>query len=411
MGALDHTCSQRRSSGIHEKIKKAFSGCSTLGVFFAIYFFSTAFDFLAIAAGVSVSRLVALLLIAVCFANVRKLCFEISGIGWVLFGLMALGVFDLIMTPMPHTAINSMFSFELSVLIAFLALSLPFSDTDIRLCLSSLIWASFILCVLMFVSPGSVGTEWVSERVVVSIAGSQQDANEFCGYMIFAVSLLTYYAIKRWKLWNFLFVGIIFYCIMMTGSRGGLIANLAAFFAAFSVALKQTNRKMIWLVISGLLIVLVLTNIDTVLAMLPGSVAERFLGASISKGTGLERTTAWKNVLAAFGSSDLLRQFLGHGYNATIDVTFNGLVAHNSYIEVLYSFGFVGLLLYMFAVVLSAVRAWCSRRFVVVFALVGFCALLMSLSSYAFKPFWAVVALALMGTKDWNKVEPTKARI
>ena len=133
------------------------------------------------------------------------------------------------------------------------------------------------------------------------------------------------------------------------------------------------------------------------------------MGVSLSDGTGLERTQAWENVFDAFVSSDILRQFFGHGYDSTMEVTFNGLVAHNTYIEVLYTFGLIGSLIFLIVVFLSGFRAWRACRYVEVFALIGFCVLLFSLSAYSFKPFWAVVALALMNTDDGSSVESSKA--
>ena len=406
--AFMNVCGQGRCSAL-DKIKTALGNCSLLGIVFALYFFSTGFDFLAIASGISISRIFAMLLIVLCLLNAGKLRFEISATGGALFALMGVGLVPVMLMSSPQTALNPMCSFELGILIAFLALSFQFSDEDVKICGGALVVASLVLCLLMFVSPGNVGTQWVSERVVVSIGGSQQDANEFCGYMIFAISFLTYYAVKRWRLWNFIFVGVILFCILMTGSRGGLIANLAAFFISFGAALKQANKKIVWLAIAAFLVVLVLINIDTVLALLPASVAQRFVGVSLSDGTGLERTQAWENVFDAFVSSDILRQFFGHGYDSTMEVTFNGLVAHNTYIEVLYTFGFIGSLIFFIVVFLSVFRAWRACRYVEVFALIGFCVLLFSLSAYSFKPFWAVVALALMNTDDGSSVESSKA--
>lgn len=90
-----------------------------------------------------------------------------------------------------------------------------------KLCEFAMVAVGLVMCVLLFVSPGAVGTDWVSDRVVVNIAGSQQDPNEFCGYMLFAVSLLTYTAVKRQHWWNLALVAVIFYCVLLTGSRGG----------------------------------------------------------------------------------------------------------------------------------------------------------------------------------------------
>lgn len=386
---------------------KAFVGdCSPLGVCFATYFFSTGFDFLAIASGVSLARLTAVALIVVCLFNARNLRFERSSACGFLFALMGVALIPLLLMDNPQSGINPFFSLELSVVIAFFALCLPFKEGDVKLCEFAMVAVGLVMCVLLFVSPGAVGTEWVSDRVVVNIAGSQQDPNEFCGYMLFAVSLLSYTAIKRQHWWNLALVAVIFYCVLLTGSRGGLIANAVAFVAAFCVGFKQTNRRMAWAVLAGVLMFAVVVNIDDVLASLPPSVAERFTGASMSGGTASFRTQAWKDVMMAYIASDPIRQLFGHGYGATTQVTFNGLVAHNSYVEVLYTFGLAGLACYLGSVSVVVVRALHASRMPLAIAILAFLALLMTLSAYPFKPFWAVIAIVLMARKPEGDIEP-----
>lgn len=380
--------------------------CSLLGVCFAIYFFSTGFDFLAIASGVSLARLIAVALIVVCLFNARNLRFERSSACGFLFALMGVALIPLLLMDNPQSGINPLFSLELSVVIAFFALCLPFKEGDVKLCEFAMVAVGLVMCVLLFVSPGAVGTEWVSDRVVVNIAGSQQDPNEFCGYMLFAVSLLTYTAVKRQHWWNLALVVVIFYCVLLTGSRGGLIANTVAFVAAFCVGFKQTNRRMVWAVLAGVLMFAVVVNIDEVLASLPPSVAERFTGANMSSGTASFRTQAWEDVLTAYISSDPIRQIFGHGYGATTQVTFNGLVAHNSYVEVLYTFGLAGLVCYLGSVAVAVVRALHASRMPLAITILAFLTLLMTLSAYPFKPFWAVIAIALMARRPRGDIEP-----
>lgn len=328
-----------------------------LGAAFALYFFSTGFDFVAIAPGLSVSRIVAFMVLVVCLLNARSLRFELSLMGAVLFGLIGVGITPLLLADAPQMAINPFFSLEIILVITFLALSFSFTRRDIALCEAALVAASLILCVLMFVSPGYVSAEIVSDRVVVALGGSRQDPNEFCGYMIFAISLLTFTAITRSRWWNFLFVGLMFFCVLMTGSRGGCVANLVAFMFAVLFAFKQTNKRITWIAIGFVLFFLLLLSLDSVLSLLPPSVANRFTVAGLVGGTGSQRVTAWGGVLSSFGSSDLLHQAFGHGYGATREVTFNGLVAHNSFIEILYNFGIVGLVLYVSCIVLVIRRA------------------------------------------------------
>lgn len=205
----------------HRLGREYFAGCTPLGVSFALYLFSTGFDFLAIVPGVSFARLTGVLLLMISLLNAEKLFFEKSFAMGSLFGFMGVALLPLMVMGDPSRGINPFFSIELSVLIAFFALSFPFSEKDIELGEYALAAMGIVMCVLLFTSSGSVGTEWVSDRIVVNVAGSQQDPNEFCGYYIFLVSFLAYWAIKKSHWWNFLLVAVIFYCILLTGSRGG----------------------------------------------------------------------------------------------------------------------------------------------------------------------------------------------
>lgn len=390
----------------HRLGREYFAGCTPLGVSFALYLFSTGFDFLAIVPGVSFARLTGVLLLMISLLNAEKLFFEKSFAMGSLFGFMGVALLPLMVMGDPSRGINPFFSIELSVLIAFFALSFPFSEKDIELGEYALAAMGIVMCVLLFTSSGSVGTEWVSDRIVVNVAGSQQDPNEFCGYYIFLVSFLAYWAIKKSHWWNFLLVAVIFYCILLTGSRGGLIANAVALLILLAIAFRETHRKMRWILLLAMVVALLIANLDTVLAMLPPSVAQRFLDASVSGGTAAFRTRAWHDVLDSFASSDLLLQIVGHGYGATTDVTFNGLVAHNSLIEVLYTFGILGFACYVAVVLSGILGAMRCGKVACTVAIFAFLVLLISLSAYSFKPFWAVLSLSFMAAGGKNAREP-----
>lgn len=397
---------RRLSVGMFERElgKGLFAGCTPLGISFALYLFSTAFDFLAIAPGVSFARLTGIVLLIISLLNAKSLYFGKSIAVGSLFAFMGVAILPLMVMGDPVNGINQFFSIELSVLITFLALSFPFSEKDIEIGEISLTAMGVVMCILLFTSSGAVGTEWVSDRIVVNIAGSQQDPNEFCGYYLFAVSFFAYWAVKKNHWWNFILIAVIFYCVLLTGSRGGLLANAAAMFIALAISFREVNYKMRWIVLLAVATVFLIVNLNTVLAMLPSSVAQRFLDASITGGTAEFRTHAWDDVLGSFASSDLLLQIIGHGYGATTDVTFNGLVAHNSLIEVLYTFGFLGFVCYMAIIVSGIMRAMRSRKPVWLASILAFLVLLMTLSAYSFKPFWAVLALSFMATRGKERL-------
>lgn len=59
------------------------------------------------------------------------------------------------------------------------------------------------------------------------------------------------------------------------------------------------------------------------------------------------RTDIYSEVLRIFSGSNILNQLFGHGQNATVMYTYSGLSAHNDYIEMLFDYGIVGLMLFM----------------------------------------------------------------
>lgn len=383
---------------------------TVLGTCFALYLFSTVFDFLAIVPGVSLARLTGVVLVAIALGNARHMILpKSSGVAF-LFGLLFFALVVFLLMDHPEAGLNQFFSVALNALIALIASLFLITEKDYRLCGLSLCVAGALMCVLLFLSPGAVGTEWVSDRVVVNIAGSQQDPNELCGYFLFVVSALTYCAITKSRWWYLVFVAVFLYSILLTGSRGGLIANIAAVLVAFAFGFRATNRKMRWVVLLAIVSLVLVASFDSILASLPPSIASRFLEASFSGGTASFRTQAWGDVLGSFFDSSLLNQFFGHGYGSTTEVTFNGLVAHNSYIEVLYTLGLAGLVCYVGVIALAVKRAFLLKRPVVLICIVGFLALLMTLSAYSFKPFWAVLTLGFMRIGDASSRESRERR-
>lgn len=261
-------------------------GITTLGVCYTMYLFSTSFDFLSVASGVSIARLTAVALVVACVLSARKMRFSFVSATAYLYLLVLCGFVGLLVLEDPASGLNPFFSLALNVTIALFALWLPFGRGDADLCERALLLSSATMCVLLFVSPGTVGSNWATDRVVVNIAGSQQDANEFCGYLIFAAGFFTYSAIRKGRWWHLAFVAVVFYAAMLTGSRGGVIAVIVAFLAAFAFGFRETGRKTGWIVAAIVLAAIVVANMDAILAMLPPSVSSRFQNIDVQGGHG-----------------------------------------------------------------------------------------------------------------------------
>lgn len=81
-------------------------------------------------------------------------------------------------------------------------------------------------------------------------------------------------------------------------------------------------------------------------------IISRFSSSFSSKGNG--RFSIWLNALKVFNNSSILEKFLGHGFDSVINIkisgSYGGHAAHNDFIEVLFDYGIIGLLGYLFIV-------------------------------------------------------------
>ena len=370
---------------------------------FVVYCFCVAFDFLAIAPGVSLSRVMTYLLIIRYAWRIKNLKIITGSESVVYLLLLLVGMFATTFNGVTGSSVISFLTLALNVVVMILVLGINYEDRQIDFFNKAIIYSALVLCMLLFLTPGHVGTEWVSDRIVVNIAGSQQDPNQFCGYLIPLSCYATYSVFSKRRIRFLPVLVFVFYCILLTGSRGGLIANIAGCAVALAFAVKNSKHKGILIAVILLLSGMVLLNLDSVLETLPPSVADRFNGVTLGGGTASSRTRAWENVLQSFASSGLPAQLFGHGYGATTQVTYNGLVAHNAFIEVLYTLGISGFCLYMFVILRSLKSAFQNGRYWLLASIIGNCVLLMTISDYTSKTLWTTMVIALIPGQVVNK--------
>lgn len=388
----------------------ALEGCSPVGVCFALYAFSTSFDFVAVFPGVSVGRVSALMLVVVLLFNLGVARFPKRPYVAFALGFLFIDLVVLLLMGSPSLGISGLMSYALNIVIFLLMAGLPATKQDCALCEWSLVLSALCMCVLMVTSPGSVGAEWTTERVVVNIAGSQQDPNQFCGYFLFAIAFCMYGALRKGRILLLVIVAFCFYSVLLTGSRGGLIACMVACLVAVAFGLRGSKHKLLYATAAAFLLVALAINLDAVLGLLPASVASRFTDVSLDSGTASLRTRAWMDVIQAYAASDPLHQLFGHGYGSTMDVTFNGLVAHNTYLEVLYSFGLFGLLLFASLIASCLSLAWRTNRCTLFAAILGFCTLLFTLTDSSSKTFWVMLTLSVMWYESGRNSSVSRGR-
>lgn len=374
------------------KLKDKFS---LMGVMMAIYLFSCSFDFLEIVSGVSLSRLVGMAAIVVALLNIKRLAIPIDVATGALYGLTFVGLLASQFVVQSPGNVTTFSSIVFVVVIAFVFRGFSYTDDDLSLCYGALVASGLVLCVLMFTSSSSISSG-ASDRVVVTLGGSQQDANEFCGYFIFAAAFFAFLVFQKGNLICLGVLGIVLYVVLLTGSRGGLLAVAAAVAATAVFCLRKSRHRTLYSVMVIAVIALSIACFDQMLSLLPDSVSSRYTEDALSSETGTARTRAWADVVSAFFESNPVNQLVGHGFGATKDVTFNGLVAHNSYLELLYNCGILGLLSYLAIILHTFVRSMRNGNYVIAAAILGYAVLLASLSAFASKPFWGIIVLALV---------------
>ena len=375
-------------------------GFTQSGLVFAIYFFLLSFDFVAIAPGISVGRIAAFLTIALCLLNASR---------WRLYPSYANGcvaaftfacICSLLFIPVGFNEYNVYFTVFLNLILVGIASAEVYTAKDVLLWKRCLIAAALILGILAIVSPGQVGQEWVSGRVVPNILGSQQDPNEFCGYYLLPVAFATYYGIQKRDPILIAFLVFFIYTVFMTGSRGGLLAVAFAFLVALFAAVRNDKHRIGICVAAIIVLLIIALNFDYILRLFPDAISSRFLFTGTGTGTAESRISIWNQLIAAFLDSNLLQQLFGHGFGTTPLANAAHLVAHNVYIELLYDVGILGLVSFVGMLILACVSALRKGDYVLLAAILGEAVLIASLSSFWSKTLWGLLILAYVTIRD-----------
>lgn len=185
---------------------------------------------------------------------------------------------------------------------------------------------------------------------------------------IFFVSLLLPFLlfIKRVYLRN-LFLIVAFIVCLISFKRSVLIYAILSLIAVFYYQERiSQSRKLIYFVAGIAVSLLLMIKVNDYVG---GHIFARVESMEEDEGSG--RVEIWEKVLVAYGEKPTLNQLFGSGSLAVSrDIVIpgrnpdkqGGLSAHNDYIEVLYDFGIVGLMLYLRFLYLLFRRIWLHKR-------------------------------------------------
>ena len=154
--------------------------------------------------------------------------------------------------------------------------------------------------------------------------------------------------------WLVLLLGVMLYAVMLLASRGLTIALLVAGLAIVARTILFDPRRV------GIIAVVAVLGVSTLL--LPGgdSLLERF--ALQDTETANNRLPIWEHVLESYADGNPVEVVLGHGFNSShrLVLQLTGMLTstHNAFLQILYEFGALGLVLFLALHALLLVRAY-----------------------------------------------------
>ena len=283
-----------------------------------------------------------------------------------------------------------LFGYALNAGLFFCLSAVEYTEREMRLFYSVQVVLLAVLVVITLWNDAQY-----AERTTLTIFGQISDPNYFVGFFIFPMAVTVERVFhSRYRLWYFLLLCAAGYTVLLSGSRGGLLAVLALVLAASVLYPKGLLRKgaALLLVIGAMVLLWV-----AIRPFLPENILERFSVEAVVETRGTYRMDIWQSMLREV--ADSTRTFLvGRGVGSQHYVFLNGRledeVAHNHFIQALYDQGILGLLLFLGLVVACIIRC-AKRRPAVAAAMIGMMVLGISLSFNAStKTLWNVVVYA-----------------
>lgn len=281
----------------------------------------------------------------------------------------------------------------------FVLASTDIGERQRSLLLGGYFWGSVAFCLLSlaFMEPSGSYTQ----RFVLTLFGFQTDPNNAAASALpaFALGVFSFIRVRRVPpKCMYGFIGAVAaYIVLMTGSRGGMLAAVAsvAVLLFFSQNLK-IHQKLAAAAILAVGSILVLN-------LLPQDTYARLFLDDYTDGSG--RTELWGVVWRAF----LTNPIMGIGWGAATSLN-SGVATHNTLLSMLCEQGVFGTFFFVAPLAFAAVISFRRRDVLPIILLV--CAIVPALTIDAINKrfIWYGVTLALVFLKRANKDQKSEGR-
>lgn len=169
-------------------------------------------------------------------------------------------------------------------------------------------------------------------------------------YLLYFLPMFLLFLKEKYRRYIFLVVLVV---VVLSSKRAGLLSLLLGFLSySYAYSRVKKTKGFIRIAILSLILYYAFILINNYMGNI---VIDRFETISEDEGSG--RMEIWTVVWSMILESDFLHSLFGHGYSAVITDSGTGYSAHNDYLEVLYDFGWVGLVLFIGVIVSWFVHA------------------------------------------------------
>ena len=281
------------------------------------------------------------------------------------------------------------------LVISLILAKFTLDEEDIKVIEAAWLLVSLI-CLLLFFGGAGQQIEY-GGRISIVLSTGGADPNEFCAYFYMTLAIITVRLFNSRPGWMTLtyviYMLAIFCCILLTGSRGGLLAAIAVVAVSWMFSAALSLKKIVML---GVLIaVIYLAFLHIFASYLPQSILERLHLSAMIEDKGSERILIWTSAIQNI-SSGTIRLLFGYG---PFGVTFMKYTMHNQFIQALMDGGIIGLALYL-NLFRELIRKAYQNGPAFLGGIAGVFTALMTLSAYAFfKPVWIIFLMCLLTVK------------
>lgn len=352
---------------------------------------------------ISILRFAALLPIVIGLFQIRKMHIKRNPASMYLMLYIILIALTLPYSYSVSSSANEFMMYAMYALLIFFATGFTYNDREKKMIMAGLVGSSVMALLLLC----GFSYEYEGRLSIMVNSLRPEDPNQFSGYLIPGALYMLHSLLSKDK-FRFLYLvgaGIFGYAVLLTGSRGGLLALVLGAIALTWLHIRRRSKTFMGAFAAvGCAIIIILTITTQLIGYLNPEIVNRFTIEDIANTGGTGREDIWKENFDLFVHSPFARQLFGYGIGTMSDM--GDKVAHNNWVQVLVEMGVLGLIVYSLMMVSVAIMLARSRNALALAIFISYLGLTVSLSLFSYKPIWAIFIIAII----FHNVKDTRLR-